>query len=44
VVVPELPELLTPEEKQILVRHQDQAVRTVGTHDALMTRILATRQ
>jgi hypothetical protein len=43
-VVPELLELLTVEETQILVRHQEQADRTLGALDAMMTRSLTTRQ
>jgi hypothetical protein len=44
VVIPELPELLTPEETQVLISHQDQADGTLGALDALMTRSLATKQ
>jgi hypothetical protein len=44
VVVPELPELLTAEETQILVHHQEQADRTLCALDTLMTRSLTTRQ
>jgi hypothetical protein len=41
VVVPELPDLLTAEEAQVLEHHQDQADRTLG---ALMTRSFTTKQ
>jgi hypothetical protein len=44
VVVPELPDLLTAEEAQVLERHQDQADGTLGALDALMTRSFTTRQ
>jgi hypothetical protein len=44
VVVPELPELMTTEKMQILVHHQEQADRTLGALDAMMTRSLTTRQ
>ena len=33
VVVPELPDLLTEEETQVLVRHQDETDRTLGALD-----------
>jgi hypothetical protein len=36
VVVQELPDLLTEEETQVLVRHQDETDRTIGALDALM--------
>jgi hypothetical protein len=38
VVIPELPNLLTEEETQVLESHQDQADGTLGALDALMTR------
>ena len=38
VVTPELPELLTEEETQVLVSHQDQADGTLDALDALMAR------
>jgi hypothetical protein len=44
VVTPELPVLLTEEETQVLVSHQDQADGTLGALDALMTRSLAAGQ
>ena len=44
VVVPELPDLLTEEETQVLVRHQDETDRTLGALDALMTRSFTRRQ
>jgi hypothetical protein len=44
VLTPELPVLLTEEEMQLLVSHQDDADGTLGDLDALMTRRLAARQ
>ena len=44
VVIPERPDLLTEEETQVLVRHQDQTDRTLGALDALMTRSFTRRQ
>jgi hypothetical protein len=44
VVTPELPELLTEEEVQVLVRHQDQADGTLNALNTLMTRSLAAGQ
>ena len=44
VVIPELPDLLTEEETQVLKGHHDQADGTLDALDALMTRGLATGQ
>ena len=44
VVIPELPDLLTEEEAQVLVRHQDEADGTLGALDTLMARSLAAGQ
>ena len=44
VVAPELPNLLSEEESQVLQSHQDQADGTLGALDALMTRSLAAGQ
>lgn len=44
VVVPELPDLLTEEETQVLVRHQEQTNKTLGALNALMTSSFTTRQ
>ena len=44
VVIPELPNLLTEEETQVLEGHQDQADGTLGALDALMARGLAAGQ
>jgi hypothetical protein len=41
VVIPELPDLLTEEETQVLEGHHDQADGTLDALDALMTRGLA---
>jgi hypothetical protein len=44
VFVPELPELLTPDERQIHIRYHEHTDGALGAHDVLTTRILATRQ
>jgi hypothetical protein len=44
VVIPELPNLLTEEETQVLEGHQDQADGTLGALDALMARSLTAEQ
>jgi len=41
VVIPELPNLLTEEETQVLQGHQDKTDGTLGALDALMARGLA---
>jgi hypothetical protein len=44
VIIPELPELLTKEEAQVLESHQNQADRTLSALDSLVTRSLPARQ
>jgi len=44
VIVSELSDLLTADEMQVLVLHQDQTNRTLGAFDALMTRSFTVRQ
>jgi hypothetical protein len=43
VVVPELPELLTPEEAQVIVDHHNQIDGALRALDAIVTRVLTAR-
>ena len=44
VIVPQLPELLTPQETQVIINHLDQADGTLRALDSIVTRGLTTKQ